>query len=188
MKFLKTILISLAMFVSAGVFAQEMKFGHVNVQLLVALMPERDSAMVQLENYGKSLEETMVGMQNEFQEKYRTYEAQKNTWSASVLQAKTAELQDMQARMTNFEQNAQSEYQSMYQMLFAPVMNKANEAIQKVGAEKGLVYIFDISSGILPYVDSSKSEDLLPALKKKLGIPEEKVSPTVLGGQQGMGM
>ena len=50
-------------------FAQSFKFGHINMGELIQLMPERDSAVVKLENYAKDLDETMRSMQEEFQKK-----------------------------------------------------------------------------------------------------------------------
>ena len=64
--------------VSTSSYAQTFKFGHINMQTLVQLMPETDSANVALEKYGKDLEETFQGMQKEFQTKYETYQ-QKQT-------------------------------------------------------------------------------------------------------------
>ena len=40
-------------------FAQT-KLGHINMQELINLMPERDSAVVKLENYAKELDETTM--------------------------------------------------------------------------------------------------------------------------------
>ena len=41
---------------STQAFAQNFKFGHVNVQEAIALMAETDSANVQLQKYAKELD------------------------------------------------------------------------------------------------------------------------------------
>ena len=76
-------------------FAQT-KLGHINMQELVALMPERDSAVIKIQNYAKELDETMQGMQQEFNTKLQTYQQKNATWTAAILEAKTKELQEME--------------------------------------------------------------------------------------------
>lgn len=163
-------------------FAQA-KFGHINMQELVALMPERDSALIKLENYAKELDETMQGMQQEFQTKYQTYQQKNATWTAAILEAKTKELQEMQERLQMFQQNAQQEMGQLQQSLFAPIAQKANAAIEKVGKEGGYIYIFDMSLGAIIY-KGGESVDILPLAKKELGIPADKTTPTQLPAQQ----
>ena len=162
-------------------FAQT-KLGHINVQELIALMPERDSAVMKLENYAKELEETMQGMQQEFNTKLQTYQQKNATWTASILEAKTKELEEMQQRLQMFNQNAQQEMQQLQQTLFAPVYEKASKAIEKIGADGGFTYIIDLSAGALIYKGAS-SIDLLPEAKKELGIPASKTQPTQFNAQ-----
>lgn len=157
-------------------FAQT-KLGHINMQELVALMPERDSAVTKLENYAKELEETMQGMQQEFNTKLQTYQQKNATWTAAILEAKTKELQEMEQRLQMFNQNAQQEMQQLQQSLFAPVYEKASKAIDKIGTEGGFTYIIDLSAGAVIFKGES-SIDILPLAKKELGIPAEKVQPT----------
>lgn len=162
-------------------FAQT-KLGHINMQELVALMPERDSAVIKLDNYAKELDETMQGMQQELQTKYQTYQQKNATWTAAILEAKTKELQEMQERLQMFQQNAQQEMSQLQQSLFAPVFEKANSAIEKIGKEGGFTYIFDLSAGAIIYKEGGI--DLLPEAKKELGIPASKTTPTQLQPQQ----
>ncbi len=173
-----TIILALVMVLSATkTFAQDLKFGHINLQELIALTPERDSAVVKMDNYGKELEETLQGMQQEFQTRYQTYNQKSATWTAAVLEAKTKELQDLQARIQEFQQNAQNEFSQMQQELMTPIIKKAAEAIEKVGKEQGFMYIFDLSVGGVAF-KSANSVDVLPLAKQVLGIPAEKTVPT----------
>ena len=82
-------------FFATQAFAQ-VKIGHININELVELMPERDSAVVKLQNYAKELDETMQGMQQEFNTKLQTYQQKNATWTAAILEAKTKELQEME--------------------------------------------------------------------------------------------
>lgn len=173
MKKVTKLLAVVLMFVSAQSFAQ-VKLAHVNMQELVALMPESDSANVKLEKYGKELSDQMQDMQKELQGKYETYQQKSGTWTAAVLESKQKELQDMQGRLEQFQQNAQADYQQMNQKLYAPIVKKANDAITKIGKDNSYTYIFDISAGSLIYVSETLSTDIMPMAKKALGIPADK--------------
>ena len=178
-----TKILALAMVLFATQSFAQTKIGHINMQELINLMPERDSAVVKLEKYAKELDETMQGMQQEFNTKYQTYQQKSGTWTAAVLEDKTKELQGMQERLQVFQQNAQQEMGQLQQQLYAPVFEKANKAIEKIGTEGGFTYVIDLSAGAVIFKGAS-SIDLLPMAKKELGIPAEKVAPSQLGFQQ----
>lgn len=174
-KVTKILALALVLF-STQAIAQTQKLGHINVQELVALMPERDSATVKLESYAKELDETLKGMQQEFSTKYQDYNQKSATWTAAILESKTQELQEMQGRLEQFNQNAQQEYQGMQQSLFAPIFKKANDAIKKIATEGGFTYVFDLSAGSIIF-NSDSSINILPLAKEELGIPADKKLP-----------
>ena len=58
----------------------------------------------------------------------------------------------------------------MQNLLLAPVFKKANDAIQKIGKEQGFIYIFDTSTGAVPFISTEQSVDVMPMAKKELGI------------------
>ncbi len=158
--------------------AQNLSFGHINATELISLMPDRDSAIVRLQTYQMDLEDTMQSMEAEYNTKLSDYQRKESTWTPAVREAKEKDIQDLIQRIQQFQQTAQQEMSQMQQMLMQPVYKKATEAIEKVASEKGLIYVFDTSSGALLYRDNDKSLDLLPLVKAELGIPADKVAPT----------
>ena len=168
----------LLLFVLAGTtsFAQTtIKFGRINSEELIALMPERDSAFIKLDKLSKELKENMEALQNEFQTKYATYQQKQATWTAALLETKQRELQDLQSRYDQLRQTAPQDFQDEQQKLLTPVYQKANETIKALGKENGCAFVFDLSTGAIPYFDEAQSIDLLPLARKKLGIPADKV-------------
>ena len=178
----KTItILTILLFTTVGVAsAQSFKFGHIDSNLLISLMSETDSARIKLQAYQGELEETLQGMQTEYQTKYNTYQQKVSTWTPAVRDSKEKEIQDIMQRIQEFQQNAQSEMQQMQQLYMQPVYTKARAAIEKIAKEGKYTYVFDTSAGSLVYMDTAVSTDLLPAAKKELGIPAEKVAPTQL--------
>lgn len=148
--------------------AQNLKFGHVNSDELVQALPEFDSATVRLENFRKELMNALELMTVEFNNKNETYNKEVKTYTDIVRQTKEQELLDMNRRIQEFQGNAQTQYQERQAELFQPIYTKVDKAIKDVGKEQGLVYVFDIK-GLL-YFDATKSTDILPLAKTKLGV------------------
>ena len=171
-------LIALSVIATAFVAtAQELKFGHINMQEVVFLMDEMDSARVQLEKFNQDIQTTYNAMVEELNTKYATYEQMSANWTPSVLATKQQELQDLQARLQQYQQNAQMDMNNLQQQLMGPISQKANEAVTKVGKANGLIYVFDLSSGAVPYFDAAQSMDITAQVKAELGISPDKPLP-----------
>ncbi|MDR0763244.1 MAG: OmpH family outer membrane protein [Bacteroidales bacterium] len=153
------------------------KFGHLNVSELIVLMPERDSAAAKMEAYAKDLQEQIETLQVELNNKVNVYQTKQATWSAAILEAKQKELQEMNQRIEEFQRTAQEDFARMQQTLLRPVQEKAMAAIVKVGKDNGFTYIFDTSTGALPYFSADHSENVLPLVKTELKIPADKIAP-----------
>src|SRR5690606_41470305 len=71
-------------------------------------------------------------------------------------------------RIQQVQQVAQEELQKKNEELFAPIIQKANTAIQSVAKEKGYAYVFDIANPGISYF--AGGDDLTADVKTKLGI------------------
>ena len=78
-------------------------------------------------------------------------------------------MQDLGQRFQEYQAAAQKDIRDLQAKLMQPILEKAHNAIKKVGEDKGFVYVFDTSMGVLLY-QSAKSTDILPLVKKELGI------------------
>lgn len=155
--------------IAASVSAQTPKFGHIDLQALVQLMPERATAETQFNAFQTDLEEIFGEMQKDLQTKMAGLEQLGDSASEIKRNAKIAEIQDMQQRIQNYQQTAQQQLQQKQSELLQPVFDKAEKAIEAVGKEKGLIYVFDIGTKVVLY-KSPESIDVLPFVKTKLGI------------------
>lgn len=154
---------------SATVFAQQpAKFGHIDTNELLRLMPGRDSAQVQLERYARELESQYVAMQNELQTKYQDYLEKESTFSELIRQSRQRELTNLQERILEFQESAQQDLIDQENRLLSPIIEKARQAISDVANENGFTYIFDISSGALLFWE--KGENIMPLVRVKLGL------------------
>lgn len=155
-------------FLPCMVFAQN-KFGHINTQELIALMPERDSIETQLSNLAKTYEDEMLKMREEYFAKIQQFQENADKMAPSIKEARQSELMEMEQRIATFQQTAQADIQKQQETLFGPVIQKIRDAINAVGTENGYTYIFDTATQVVLYQGTDAS-DVLPLVKAKLGI------------------
>lgn len=166
MKTMKNILLVAVLLVTTTAFGQ--KLGHINSNDLLESMPERAAAQTQLESYAKDLENQLEAMQNEYKAKIDTYRAQEATMSGLVKESKAQEIRDLESRISGFTQSAQKDIANQETTLIQPIIDKAKTAIEEVAKENNYTYIFDAGVGVLLY--SKDSDDIMPLVKKKLGL------------------
>ena len=166
---MKFVAVVLFVGITASVNAQTQKFGHIDLQALVQVMPERAAAETQFNKFQGELEEIFGEMQKDLQTKMADFEALGDSASEIKKNAKVAEIQDMQQRIQNYQQTANQQLQTKQSELLQPVFTKAEKAIEEVAKEKGLIYVFDIGTKVVLY-KSNDSMDILPFVKTKLGI------------------
>jgi len=157
--------------IAGAAFAQNLKFGHINLQEIVPLMTEYDSAEVKLKGLAKELEEQIKTMQLELQTKYETYQQKATTWSATILESKRKELEELQVRIQDFQQGAQQELQQAQNVGMTEVINIAKTAVEKIAKQDGYTFIFD--TGTLLYFNPAQSTDITVLVKKALNITKE---------------
>ena len=154
---------------TASVNAQTLKFGHIDLQALIQVMPERATAETEFNNFQTEIEDVFGGMQKELQQKYGELEQLGETASEIKRNAKVTEIQDLQQRIQNYQTSARQQLDQKQQEVLQPVFDKAEKAIEEVAKEKGLIYVFDVGPKVILY-QSNQSLDLLPLVKTKLGI------------------
>ena len=167
--YLRLSIIVVFLLIGTTSFAQNLKFGHINSQELLSMMPERDSAQLVLENYAQQLEDQLETMQVEYNNKVQQYLANQENFTDLIKQTKEQELTDMNERITGFQNTAQQTIQQKEAQLIQPIIDKAEKAIKEVAEEQGFTYIFDLARGSILYF-SDASQDILPLVKAKLNI------------------
>ena len=166
---MKKILLTICLVV-AGLFAAEAqnKLGYINSNELLSIMPESTEMQTELQSYAKGLESSLAAMQAEGEKKLADYQQNEATMSDLVKQDKIRELESIQQRILEFQQNAQESLAAKEQELITPILDKARSAIEEVAKEGNFTYIFDASTGNILY--AAESENVLPLVKAKLGL------------------
>lgn len=166
-------------FIMGATSASAQKFGRVDLAAIVPNMPEYQTALANLEAYGKDLQEQIEAIQVEFNTKYLEYEKSVSTYSDTTRQMKERELQEMQQRIIDFQQIAQQDMQQKEAAELAPIYTKATEAVNKVAQAGGFLAVFNTAnneptSAGLAYFDAAALTDLTADVKRELGIVDAK--------------
>ena len=115
----------------------------------------------------------LTAMHENYQKLMQEYQANAKTLTELSRTAKEQEIQGLAERIQNFQQLAQEQMAKTQEDLLAPIITKIQNAVQAVGKEGGFTYIFaatpNFGQGALLYM-ADNSEDVLPLVKKKLGI------------------
>ncbi|MFV0267114.1 MAG: OmpH family outer membrane protein [Draconibacterium sp.] len=169
MKLLAVLLFTVTAATAAN--AQTLKFGHIDLQGLIQVMPERTTAEEEFNKFQGELEEILGDMQTQYQTKLGEFEQLGADASEIKRNAKVTEIQEIQQRIQNYQVTAQQQLQQKQGELLQPVFDKAEKAIEEVAKEKGLIYVFDAGAANRTILyKSNQSLDLLPLVKAKLGI------------------
>ena len=188
----KIILIAVMAVMSVAASAQNLKFGYVDFNEIVMLMPEMDAARATMEENQKTNEEILMSMYQEYQTKMQDYQAKANTWTAAIRESKEKELMDIESRLQQTQQSLQQEMQQLQNSLQAPIYEKAQTTIQNLAQAQGLAFVFEESS--LIYIDPAQGVNLTTDVRKALNIPEGRTLETLqaeleakaMAAQQGM--
>ena len=171
MKKLFSLLATATLIVAFGISAnaQSLKIGHIDSSKVMELLPERTQMEQELQSYYTELQGQLQTMANEYQNKLQDYEAQSATMSNLVRQSKEKEIVDLQNRIQEFQQNAETAFDQKRMDLLKPLIEKVQNAVNAVGKEKGFTYILDLATGATVYVGDN-AVDITSDVKTKLGI------------------
>lgn len=164
----KIVLLAILFVLPLGAMAQA-KFGHMNSQEVITVMPEYTKALADLEAMYKKYQEEMQRTQEEFNKKYQEFLAQQDSLPKNIAERRQKELEDMMQRQQQFQQEVQQSMQQAEMEAMQPIQQKLNTAIEAVGKAEGVVYIFDVARTPIAYI-GTQSVDVTAKVKAQLGI------------------
>ena len=143
------------------------KIGYISLQELIPTMPEYKKADTALNDYQSALGQNFEDMKREYYEKDSLL-LSKDTlkYTTAQKEIKRREVSELLVKLQGWQQQAQQLYQQKQQDLISPIQKKAVEAIQVVAKENGYTYVLNKETLLV----SPPAEDMLPLVKKKLGV------------------
>lgn len=166
----KVILAAGVLFLMANVTASAQKFGYIDLNELIDSMPEMEDVRVKFESFQQDLNDQYETMTVEHNNKFDDYIKNAETMSDAIRQVKEEELQSIRERITQFQENAQTMLYEERNRLMLPVLEKAQEAVQRVSRSNQFTAVFELSTQPLAYYDESAMTNVLPLVQQDMGI------------------
>ncbi len=168
-KILSALLVGLFLLVPVLVNGQQPKFGHIEAQQIVLLMPEYNKAADSLNVVKEKYDLQSEKMQVEVNKKYNDLLENQNKLDSLILESMYSELQSMNERLQSFQGQANQKLRALEGALLEGVMAALQKQVSAVAKELDLIYVFDTSARN-PLYTSDKSINIGPMVKEKLGI------------------
>ncbi len=159
---------------SSACFGQ-VKIGYTNIELVLVYMPESQNLEQTLNTYQKKLSEQLQVKEQYAKSRLEEYitEKEKSEWSQLEQEQREKELMELDQEIQKFAQEAEQKLLSKREELLAPILEKLQNAIDKVAKEKGYTYILNqtTSGGVSTILYGPEENDITKVLMKELGIP-----------------
>ncbi len=167
---MKKILVMILMLAPMSIFAQ--KFAHFNMAGILPEMEEYKTAGAEIQKLTAQYQEELQRLQKEYQTKGEEFQklSEDQSTAQAILQSKAQDLQKMEQSIQDFYNASQEDLQKQQQAKMEPIQAKIIAAIKKIGEAGGYVYVVDLSTGAIPFINESLSTDVTAQLKAELGI------------------
>jgi outer membrane protein len=167
-KLFKVALVAVCIMVMGNFAKAQSKIGHIAFDQVIQLLPELKTVQAQMTAYQKTWTDQLQALNTELQNKGNDYQAKRATMTDAVRTSKEAELTDLQKRLQDQSTLAQQQVEAKTNEYSKPLIDKVRAAVTAVAKEKGYGYVLNSTSTDL--IVSPEADDLLPAVKLKLGL------------------
>jgi outer membrane protein len=167
---MKKFVIAILMIAPLSMNAQ--KFAHFNSADIISNMKEYVTATEEIQAMAKQYEDDMKLMQEELQKKGDEYQKEQANLLENVRQRREQELQDLYQRLQQSYQDNQQALEKARMEKMGAINEKVIAAVKKVGESGGYVYVVDLNTGAIPFVNSQLSTDVTDLIKKEVGIQQ----------------
>jgi len=148
---------------------QAQKVAHIDSEQLLMAMPETKAMETELKKVQQTYADEYNTQATALQAKLKKYDAEAPTQTDVKNEQRRIEVESLKQKIQKYAQTADQEIQKKRFDLLKPIVERAQKAVSDVATEKGFIYVFDSSPG-KGLIVFDKGEDLLPAVKAKLGM------------------
>ena len=179
----KTIFAALMLFVALSAGAQEMaapvqaapvqqaatlRFGFFSYQDVLQSAPDYAAIQRNLESLRGKYQAEMKRATDEFNLKYEAFLDGLEDFAPAIRMKRQAELQELMEKNMAFKQEAQRLMAQAEADALAPLKARLNQAVAKVGEQRGLAFILNTDNNAAPYLNPALGENVSAAISAEL--------------------
>jgi outer membrane protein len=166
-KIVTILLVAAGLFLSSNRSEAQAKFGYISLGDLYPTMPEYKKADTSMLEYRNAIGQQFEDMSREYREQDSLLNSKDTSkYTKAQLELKKRNLNEMLSKLQGWNTQAQQMLEQKQQELMAPIQKKALETIQEVSKENGFTHVFAKEALLV----EPAGEDILPLVKKKLGL------------------
>ena len=166
MKLFRNVFLAVAMVMAFNTVQAQV--AHIDSEQLLMAMPETKAMETELKKVQQTYADEYNAQATALQAKLQKYDAEAPTQTDAKNEERRVEVEGLKQKIQKYAQTADQEIQKKRFDLLKPIVEKAQKAVSDVATEKGIKYVLDSSpgKGLIVF----EGEDLMPAVKAKLGI------------------
>ena len=151
-----------------GTAFSQNKIGYISTEELIGSMPEAEKANTELQEYQVALQQQGAAYYKELGELDSLFAKDSATMNKAIKELKRNDMIALYQKVQGWQQTSQQLIGEKQQTLLGPIQKKAIDAIKLVAKEAGFAYVLEAGTLLV----SPPADDLLPLVKKKLGIKD----------------
>lgn len=164
---MKKILLAIFVGLPMMAVAQTPKFGTVDTQAIMEALPDVKQVDEQIQAASKKYEDEFQKLQEQMNKLYTEFQALPADTPDAIKQRRQQEVEDVYKKAEEFRMTASQDLQRQREQLMAPVISKITTAINTVGKEQGMTFVFEHGMALYTGTDVV---DVTPMVKTSLGI------------------
>lgn len=170
-------LIGLIMIIPSGMFGQ-LKIGYIDSNRIMQEYEEVRDAQAKLEKETRRLQVEYNTYVERLDSLNREFERQRLLLSNEKIREKEQEIQSLYQSTQAFQQSKFGPEGELYRyqaQLMAPVLDKVDAAVKRIGAERSFDYIVDAAGGALVYALPAHdlTDDIIAELRRSVAPKQQ---------------
>lgn len=148
--------------------AQALKIGYADPEVIITYMPDYQDIQQQMAAEYRTSQEALQSLAEDFQESVTRYQKQQPLLSAARQAEREAELAQLQSEIQDSAARKDQELAKKQEDLMAPLLERVQEVIDEVAADKGLDLV--LRSPAILFVNEDTVVNINMDIAERLGI------------------
>lgn len=144
------------------------KYGYLSYDSALQAMPEYAEMQTSMEQLRGQYEAEQKRVEDDFNKKYEDFLDGQASFPKTILQKRQSELQEMLDKNIAFKKEGQKLLCKARCEAKAPLVQKLNEVLAKIGQERGYAFILNTDGNAAPWLNPAMGEDITNDVKKLL--------------------
>lgn len=146
------------------------KFGVIDYEGVLELMPEWKVAQAQLDSLRARYNAESERAEREFQRKFAEFLEGQSDFPKNIMEKRQKELQCLLEESVSFRQSVQKLLRQAEADYTANARRRLDSALKVVASEHRLLFIFNVSGNQVPYVDEERIMDVKSVVLEMLKL------------------